>query len=742
MTRPMSRDGTDPLAAFDAADTAIDESDGSHLIGSLIDGRYRLEATLGRGGMGLVFRAAHVGLRRQVAVKILHPSLATSSDVRNRFEREALAVGKIDHPHCVTVYDVGRLPDGSLYLAMELLEGRALADVLEQEGQLAPGRALHILAGILRGLSHIHQAGLIHRDIKPENIFLIRQGADEDFAKILDFGIAKPISGKTDLDDGVKLTQAGMAFGTPIYMAPEQALGNPMDGRADLYAAAVLGYEMLCGQPPFYSEDKLEVMSMHTAKPIPPMRQRLIKGGRPVPSSIERLVVRGLTKKPSERYPNADVFLAAVENALRTPDGGVTDVSIERAESEHPGAHALTFEDGRVRITGPSELVEEEGSENIADAIDEALATTAPLVTSSAAAAAKAAPPKKLLTPNVALTAPGPTAAAAPGPRGTGGRGIGLPYTGPMGEPIFGLTPEQRLAQVGVGFETDENQSLARRLEPEHEGKRARTTPAQRKKRLMVYGGILALAIVAGILIAVLTIPKQRTDDGEDRPDPNTPAGKAYDALERTELDLALKILTDHKAEIENDPHGQLVLGHVHAYRNDTLNAVRAYHSAIQLEPAFKTRKRMRSGLRSMAAFEKNAVHAIAALEVWFLTEDPEARDALIKVVESEDMARRKAARPVIKRYGLHEQVNWIASYNYDLQQELECEDRKPVVALIRALDDPAAIPALQRAIARKGTQGKWAGRSVNTCLIDDAKAAIGYLQGLKKAEPKPKPKP
>src|SRR6266567_4285090 len=192
-------DGTDPALV----DTPVPlDGDGHELIGLIIDGRYRLDATLGRGGMGLVYRAAHVG----------------------------------------------RLPDGSLYLAMELLEGRALADVLEQEGQIAPGRALHILAGVLRGLSHIHAAKLIHRDIKPENIFLIRHGQDEDFAKILDFGIAKPMAA-SDLDDGVKLTQAGMAFGTPIYMAPEQALGNPMDGRADLYAAAVIAYEMLCGQP-------------------------------------------------------------------------------------------------------------------------------------------------------------------------------------------------------------------------------------------------------------------------------------------------------------------------------------------------------------------------------------------------------------------------------------------------------------------------------------------------------------
>jgi serine/threonine-protein kinase len=329
-----AHDGTDPAIAHTPVPL---EGDGSELIGMVVDGRYRLDSTIGRGGMGLVYRATHLGMRRQVAVKILHPSLAASPDVRSRFEREALAVGKVDHANCVATYDVGRLPDGSLYLAMELLDGKSLADVLEQEGQLAPGRALHILAHVLRGLGGIHNAGLIHRDIKPENIFLIRLGDDLDFAKILDFGIAKPMSGELS-DDGVRLTQAGMAFGTPIYMAPEQALGNPMDGRADLYAAAVIGYEMLCGQPPFYSEDKLEVMSMHTAKPVPLMRNRLIKGGKPVPSSIEKLILRGLTKKPGDRYPTAEVFLAAVESALHTPDGGQTDVSIERPSGRDTGS--------------------------------------------------------------------------------------------------------------------------------------------------------------------------------------------------------------------------------------------------------------------------------------------------------------------------------------------------------------------------------------------------------------------
>src|SRR4051812_49145100 len=159
------------MAPHDSTDPGVraslfpdEDSDGSELIGMVVDNRYRLESALGRGGMGLVFRATHVGLRRQVAVKILHPSLAASPEVRNRFEREALAVGKVDHKNCVATYDVGRLPGGGLYLAMELLDGRSLADVLEDEGQIAPGRALHILAHILRGLANIHQAGLIHRD--------------------------------------------------------------------------------------------------------------------------------------------------------------------------------------------------------------------------------------------------------------------------------------------------------------------------------------------------------------------------------------------------------------------------------------------------------------------------------------------------------------------------------------------------------------------------------------------------
>ncbi|MEZ4360346.1 MAG: protein kinase [Kofleriaceae bacterium] len=294
-------------------------------VGTIIEGRYRLEALIGRGGMGVVYRAAHLGLRKQVAIKVLHPSLTSSPEVRSRFEREALAIGKIEHPNCVGVLDVGTMDDGARYLVMELLDGKSLGDILDEEGQLAPTRALHILKHVLAGLGHVHLAELVHRDIKPENVYLVAHGEDRDFAKILDFGIAKPMK-SSDLDDGVKLTQAGVAFGTPIYMSPEQAIGNPIDGRADLYSAAALGYEMLTGQPPFYSDDKLEVMSMHTTRPVPPMSLRLIKGGTPVSEAIEHVIAKGLAKRPEDRYQTAEEFISALNDLMEV--GGATEVEI------------------------------------------------------------------------------------------------------------------------------------------------------------------------------------------------------------------------------------------------------------------------------------------------------------------------------------------------------------------------------------------------------------------------------
>jgi serine/threonine protein kinase len=695
------------MAPNDANDPALTtapiplEGDGHELIGMVVDNRYRLEATLGRGGMGLVFRATHVGMRRQVAVKILHPALAASPEVRNRFEREALAVGKIDHPNCVATYDVGRLPGGALYLAMEILDGRSLADVLEDEGQIAPGRALHILAHILRGLGAIHQANLIHRDIKPENIFLIRQGEDLDFAKILDFGIAKPITGELS-DDGVRLTQAGMAFGTPIYMAPEQALGNPLDGRADLYAAAILAYEMLCGQPPFYSEDKLEVMSMHTAKPVPPMRSRLIKGGKPIPSSLEKLVIRGLTKKPAERYATAEVFLAAVEAALHTPDGGQTDVNFERIISEEQtGARSLIDEDLQLlRDATNSDVIEP--PTDIADAIDDVLAVTptTPIPPTSKRAIKTPTRGQRMAATKLGVGEPDAPVVAAGEPRGRpiGGVGLGLPYTGPSGEPIFGLTPEQRLAK------------------------------AKKPSRLPIYIGIGVAAIVAGVIIAVVTKPKP---SNAREIDPDSVAGKASEALDRGDPAKAIEILEQQKALIERDPDAQLMLGHARSARHESPASLAAYKKALQLAPEIKTDATLRANVRAMAADRDNEV-VKNALDLWLYTDDPEAKVALSKAVVSQSLERRHAAYPVMEAHKLGSDLDRLNAYTLDLQQEETCEARKIAVQRLRALSDKRAIAQLERAVVRKITTGPMRGKSANGCLLDDANAAIGYLKGLK----------
>jgi eukaryotic-like serine/threonine-protein kinase len=695
----MPHDGTDPALLNTPAPE--EDSDGSEMLGLVVDGRYRLDAPLGRGGMGLVFRATHVGLRRQVAVKILHPSLAASPDVRNRFEREALAVGKVDHPNCVATYDVGRLPDGSLYLAMELLEGKSLADILENEGQLATGRALHILGHILRGLSGIHAAGLIHRDIKPENIFLVQQGNDMDFAKILDFGIAKPMKGELS-DDGVKLTQAGMAFGTPIYMAPEQALGNPMDGRADLYAAAVIGYEMLCGQPPFYSEDKLEVMSMHTAKPVPPMRNRLVRGGRPVASSIEKLILRGLTKKPGDRYANVEVFLAAVESALHTPEGGQTAVEFERPGRD-TGSQSLVSETGSLQL--------DDNSYAITDAIEEALAispNTPSRATPSGGTKKRADSTQDRIKTTVGVPPAGPAEPSPPvlgggqplGRRQGGGVGIGLPYTGPSGEPIFGLTPEQRLAQ-----------------------------PKNARKKYMIYGGVAAAAVVIGIVIAVVTSKPKKT--GLDR---NTPAGQAAEAMDRGDYNGAIQILEAKKDVIQTDADAQLVLGRAYYARGDLPLALGAYRLALTIRPEKENDRDLRASLRAMAA-SKDPEILSNAFDIWVgETKDPAAQEALFKAaVSPSNIERRHAALIVLDHRKLGDTKLRIQSYSLDLQDGPTCPARAEAVGKLQAIGDPAAIPVLERAIRRKGTSGAMRGKPINGCLEEDAKAAIGYLNGLKK---------
>ena len=285
------------------------------LVGTTVSDRYKLLSVLGEGGMGAVYLAEHTLMRKRVAIKVLHPEMSHMPEVVARFEREAMAAAHIDHPNVATATDFGKLPDGGFFLALELLEGQSLREVLAG-GKLPVARALGIVRQIAQGLVRAHGLGIVHRDLKPENVMLVEREGEKDVVKVLDFGIAKvPVgelakSTQKGEPGAPVLTQAGMVYGTPEYMAPEQALGQDIDARADMYALGVMMFEMLCGARPFEDESKIRLLGMHVTAPIPKMAD---KGGADVPPEVEEVVRRLLSKEASDRTPDAKTLLEQLD---------------------------------------------------------------------------------------------------------------------------------------------------------------------------------------------------------------------------------------------------------------------------------------------------------------------------------------------------------------------------------------------------------------------------------------------
>jgi serine/threonine-protein kinase len=212
----------------------------------VVDGKYRVDAVIGRGGMGAVFRARDLRLDRDVAVKVVRADLMADADSLARFQREAQIVARLQHPGIVTVFDYGTLPQGPAFLVMEFVAGEDLRHLLKRERTLSPARTLELMTGIAAGVDAAHRAGVLHRDLKPENVLLPASGTGP---KVLDFGVAKmAVSGQAA---GAAVTQGATIIGTPAYMAPEQLRGDLLDSRADVYSLTVLAYEMLTGRLPF-----------------------------------------------------------------------------------------------------------------------------------------------------------------------------------------------------------------------------------------------------------------------------------------------------------------------------------------------------------------------------------------------------------------------------------------------------------------------------------------------------------
>jgi serine/threonine-protein kinase len=294
-----------------------------HLLGQTVAGRWELMERIGDGGMGVVFRARDLRARAgMVAVKVLSEKLTRDPSWVKRFENEARAIEQLHNPSTVRFLEHGRTDEGRLYLVMELLSGRSLRDVLDREAPLPPERVLRVLMEVCPPLAEAHQKGIFHRDLKPDNLF-IQPG---DRVKVLDFSVAK-LRGP---EAGIQ-TAAGIIFGTPQYMAPEQGRGLPVDARSDLYSLGMIAFEMLAGAVPFTHRDPMTVLAMQVRDPLPALPSA-------VPDAVADLVRKLCAKDPGERFQSATELEAACRQVLRASLRRAPTAAPERAPEPEPAS--------------------------------------------------------------------------------------------------------------------------------------------------------------------------------------------------------------------------------------------------------------------------------------------------------------------------------------------------------------------------------------------------------------------
>jgi tRNA A-37 threonylcarbamoyl transferase component Bud32 len=279
------------------------------MIGLVLGGKYTVIRLIGEGGMGAVYEGEQqLGTsKRKVAVKTLHPHLSRDAKIKARFEREVGTVAQLEHPNTIQVYDFGTTPEGILYIVMEFLHGKSLADQLEKFGAMPPERAENILQQVCGSLEEAHARGIVHRDLKPDNVVLVERAGKKDFVKVLDFGIAK--RSKEEDKDEQKLTQQGMVLGTPPYMSPEQFTGRPIDSRSDIYSLAVMAYEMLSGKLPFKADTAWEWATQHMTQPPIPI-ESLPEASRTT-GAMRFALRKALAKSPDERFQTVKEFIDA-----------------------------------------------------------------------------------------------------------------------------------------------------------------------------------------------------------------------------------------------------------------------------------------------------------------------------------------------------------------------------------------------------------------------------------------------
>ena len=291
---------------------------GSDLVGSILADRYHVIRRIGEGGMGQVYLAEHVKMKRKSAVKVLHQGMVHDPDAISRFNREASNASQIQHPNVAAIYDFGETPEGLIYLAMEFVDGEPLTKIIERHGALTAARAADIGQQVASALEAAHDMGIIHRDLKPDNIMIARGRAGEDVAKVVDFGIAKAMEA-----DDQKVTKTGLAIGTPEYMSPEQLGGDQLDSRTDIYSLGLVTFNMLTGQLPFPSVVSREALIMRLTEK--PRTLAEIRNDVVWPAELQAVMDKALANHPADRYQHVSQFGRELVTAVATmPESAFT----------------------------------------------------------------------------------------------------------------------------------------------------------------------------------------------------------------------------------------------------------------------------------------------------------------------------------------------------------------------------------------------------------------------------------
>jgi len=330
------------------------------LLGRVLSERYRILRKLGEGGMGVVYLAEHVVIEKKLALKVLFPDLTRRADLVQRFMQEAKSASRIGHENVIDITDFGQSPEGYVFIAMEYLSGQDLGQVLKAAGSLSWERAQPIVVQIVKALRAAHERGIIHRDMKPENIFVTPRDDGREFVKVLDFGIAKVMG----LDEDVpRLTRTGMIFGTPEYMSPEQAQGQPVDHRVDIYAVGCIMFHILTGRVPFKADSFMGILSKHMMEA--PESPRALNPA--IDPAIEAVILRAMQKDPAKRFQSMRELLQALlpaaagdlsgaisaasgSTAARTAAASVVPVPATTAERTAPLPYATHELEGRASI--------------------------------------------------------------------------------------------------------------------------------------------------------------------------------------------------------------------------------------------------------------------------------------------------------------------------------------------------------------------------------------------------------